>query len=506
MDQDFQAKFLLLVEQSDGDDDFLSEVMTRLEWLRKELAVLKIELLPQPFLSTSQPSQWWQEWVESQYGQAQLNLWRDHLSTFWQYASSSLRKNNINGIVLLGPHDPSELTGEARDLLESVAVRRVLCIALDPATPARKTNGVAIIPLDDRQAIVRTLALIREDVWTSSSSEDLPASRKEALSKVSDRRYRSWPPDADRVKSSQSAPEPPPGVPVFNPSALEPVLPAGSKSGEITIPVELWSEVKLGVSTPSELSPGDEFVARFAAYTPVFKAEVERIFKEESPSSPPRLDLESSRWKKGARVTVSLRATHLQIDNPLQTFDWNGEKNILRFDAKVLPEASARVLILKFEIAVEGLSLLSLRPEIQLSASPGSASPPSVLTERPAPRTAFASYAHADKVEVFNRISSVISFTGIDFFTDDVSIIPGEQWKARLESEIRNRDVFLLFWSRHAQESTYVDWEWRTALTAKREILPQALEPAEVAPPPKELSDLQFGGVYERLISSLRKP
>ena len=94
----------------------------------------------------------------------------------------------------------------------------------------------------------------------------------------------------------------------------------------------------------------------------------------------------------------------------------------------------------------------------------------------------------------------------IDFFVDDVSIIPGEAWKTRLESEIRQRDVFLLFWSRHAQESTYVDWEWRTALAAKRDILPQALEPAEVAPPPKELSDLQFGGVYERLISSLRKP
>jgi aspartate racemase len=298
------------------------------------------------------------------------------------------------------------------------------------------------------------------------------------------RRYRGWPP-ADG-------------------SAVPDV--AASDGTKMVEPSEQLVEVRLGVSTPSELSPGEEFVARFAAYTPVFKAEVERIFKEEAPSSRPRFDLESTKWKKGARVTVSLRATHVQIDNPVQTFEWNGEKNILRFDARVLPEASGKALILKFDIAVEGLSLLTLRPEIQLSATPGSASPQSVVTERPAPRTAFASYAHADKVEVFNRISSVVSFTGIDFFTDDVSIIPGEQWKARLESEIKNRDLFLLFWSRHAQESTYVDWEWRTALAAKRDILPQALEPAEVAPPPKELSDLQFGGVYERLISSLRKP
>jgi hypothetical protein len=496
MAHNFQTKFLLLVEES--RDVLLPEVFARLQSLRQKLAVHMIELLPQPFFSTAQPQGWWQEWIESQYGQAQLKRWLDHPSTFWLYVSSSLQNDNLNGIVILGRQYPAELTTEARDFLQSVSASRVLHLSLNQATLARQTDGSTIMPFDNLPAIIRQFEG-RSATNPTAASRRISASREETSNQSGGTRYRSWPPDAGGVKSSESAPE-------FDPSALKAVLPAASKSGEIGIPVELWSEVKLGVSTPSELSPGDEFVARFAAYTPDFKAEVERIFKEEAPSSRPRLDLESSRWKKGARVTVSLRATQVQIDNPVQTFEWNAEQNILRFDAKVLPEASGKVLILKFDIAVEGLSLLSLRPEIQLSATPGSALPPCVLTERPAPRTAFASYAHADKVEVFNRISSVISFTHIDFFTDDVSIIPGEQWKARLENEIKNRDVFLLFWSRHAQESTYVDWEWRTAWAAKREILPQALEPADVAPPPEELSDLQFGGVYERLIASLRKP
>jgi hypothetical protein len=495
MAHNLEQKFLLLVEES--REVLLPEVSARLQSLRQELAVHMIELLPQPIFSTSQPQGWWQDWIEAQYGQAQLNRWRDHPSTFWLYVSSSVQNDNINGIVILGRQYPAKLTTEARDFLQGVSASRVVHLSLNPATLARQTDGSTIMPFDDLPAIIRRLKA-RSVATLEAASRRVSPSREETSNQSGGDRYRSWPLDAGAVKSSQSAPE-------FDPSALKAVLPAASKSGEISVPVELWSEVKLGVSAPSELSPGDEFVARFAAYTPDFKAEVERIFKEEAPSSRPRFDLESSRWKKGARVSVSLRATQVQIDNPVQTFEWNGEKNILRFDAKVLPEASGKVLILKFDVAVEGLSLLSLRPEIQLSATPG-ALPPSVLTERPAPRTAFASYAHADKVEVFNRISSVISFTHIDFFTDDVSIIPGEQWKARLESEIRNRDVFLLFWSRHAQESTYVDWEWRTALAAKREIFPQALEPADVAPPPEELSDLQFGGVYERLLASLRKP
>ncbi|HBB96575.1 MAG TPA: hypothetical protein DC054_14405 [Blastocatellia bacterium] len=508
MNQDFQEKFVLLVEQRDGDDDFLSEVIARLEWLRKELAVLKIELLPQPFLSTSQPQQWWHDWVESQYGQAQLNLWQDRPSTFWQYASSCLQTKQIKGIVILGRHYPAELKAEARDLLRAARASRVLYLSLDEATIAQQSEAGTLIPFDDRWAIVRRLAAMTSTHGRAgSTSGNVAASQADPKLQVG-KRYRSWPPvdvhPEGSIENRAGGPD--------DSRATEPPnsdsAPGTTESESVPVePLKDWTEVRLGVSTPSQLSPGDEFVARFAAYTPVFKEEVERIFKEEAPSSRPRLDLESSKWKKGARVTVGLRATHVQIDNPVQTFDWNGEKNILRFDAKVLPDASGRVLILKFDIAVEGLSLLMLRPEIQLSAAPGSASPPSVLTEKPAPRTAFASYATADRFEVLSRIRSIQIVTGIDVFVDNLSIRPGDQWKATLESEIRKRDAFWLFWSQNAEKSPWVDWEWRTALASKTidGILPQPLEPADVAPPPQELSALQFGAAYEWYLSSLRK-
>jgi hypothetical protein len=56
-------------------------------------------------------------------------------------------------------------------------------------------------------------------------------------------------------------------------------------------------------------------------------------------------------------------------------------------------------------------------------------------------------------------------------------------------------------------KSPWVDWEWRTALATKSitGIQPHPLEPAQLAPPPKELSDLQFGSMYEWYILHLRK-
>jgi hypothetical protein len=122
-----------------------------------------------------------------------------------------------------------------------------------------------------------------------------------------------------------------------------------------------------------------------------------------------------------------------------------------------------------------------------------------------APRSAYASFASADRDHVMARIRSVQVATGMDVFLDCLSIRPGELWKESLREEIRRRDVFWLFWSRHAAKSEWVDWEWRTALAEKtiRGIQPCPLESADLAPPPPELADLDFGGLYEQMLLSL---
>jgi hypothetical protein len=50
-------------------------------------------------------------------------------------------------------------------------------------------------------------------------------------------------------------------------------------------------EVHLGASTPSAVSPGEAFVARFAAYTDATRDKVQAIIRQEAPSSKLSLDL-----------------------------------------------------------------------------------------------------------------------------------------------------------------------------------------------------------------------
>ena len=75
-----------------------------------------------------------------------------------------------------------------------------------------------------------------------------------------------------------------------------------------------------------------------------------------------------------------------------------------------------------------------------------------------------------------------------------------------LHREIVDREMFWLFWSRGAMASESVEWEWQTAYAQKGKncIQPHPLEPIDLAPPPKELEDLQFGNAFEAYIYSLR--
>jgi hypothetical protein len=267
-------------------------------------------------------------------------------------------------------------------------------------------------------------------------------------------------------------------------------------------------EVHLGTSAPAAVAAGERFVARFAAYTEACRSEVRRVFEQEAPSAQPRLDLEKCRWHPGTKVTVRLGAYRVDVANPVQNFTWNGTWQVLRFDATVHTGFVGRAIVLRFDIAVEGLPLLALRPELRLLEDPLREEARTVsFVEARAPRSAFASYARGDRREVLGRVRSLQIFTGIDVFLDCLSIRPGEQWKPKLSSEISARDVFWLFWSRTARASKWVDWEWRTALQTKSlgGIQPHPLEPIELAPPPEELSALEFGSMYEWYLVALRQ-
>lgn len=250
------------------------------------------------------------------------------------------------------------------------------------------------------------------------------------------------------------------------------------------------SPVHLGASAPAACRLGDEFTARFAAYVPADEAEVDALLRKLSPRAQPILGQEECLWQPGTAVRVSLVGKGLSVDPPVQDFVWQGRRVLLAFDVVVPQTAPEGVVVLKFDVAIDGIVVARLRMDLEIRAGAAVEAPRTVSVE--AARSAFASYSSQDRQRVLDRVAALQISAGMDIFLDCLSLHPGEHWEPRLEDEIRRRDLFLLFWSRPASESKWVEWEWRRALAeGKKDAM--EIHPLENGiKPPAELGDLHF--------------
>ncbi len=266
-------------------------------------------------------------------------------------------------------------------------------------------------------------------------------------------------------------------------------------------------DVWLSTAAPPQVARNSKFVARFSAYTEEYRSQVTKAVIAEAPEAKLHLDLHTCQWEPGTKVTVTLSAEPLHVEEPSQPFVWNGKWEILKFDVSAPDSITEGRFILRFDVFVEGLKIAKLRPELKIVHSQTAEKEERELEIVTAPDKAFASYASPDRREVLGRIRSLQIFTRIDVFLDCLSIHPGEPWKDRIKDEIADRDIFWLFWSRNALQSEWVDWEWRTALAGRTldYIQPHPLEGPDVAPPPTELAALQFGSLYESFLSQMKR-
>ena len=271
------------------------------------------------------------------------------------------------------------------------------------------------------------------------------------------------------------------------------IEPSGDRAAtEATEP----APVRLGASAPAQAAPGSEFSVRFVAYPPADEAAVARLLTELSARSEHRLNVHECRWQPGTTVTVRAAARRIDIAPAEQTFTWDGRRVLLDFDATVADDAPEGVVVLKLDVAVDGIVVARLRLDLAIARATDTAQPPVATTTSEPARSAFASYSSKDRERVLDRLAAVRIATGLDVFLDCLALNPGEQWKPRLEREIKGRDLFLLFWSPDSAASPWVEWEWRTALGEKGREAMQIHPLATGVKPPPELKDLHFGDVY----------
>ncbi len=107
----------------------------------------------------------------------------------------------------------------------------------------------------------------------------------------------------------------------------------------------------------------------------------------------------------------------------------------------------------------------------------------------------FVSYSHQD-LTVVEKLETAYKALGMQYLRDVESLRSGEQWNSALLKMIETADIFQLYWSAKAQQSRYVEQEWRYALGLQRENFIRPVYWEKPMPPvPAELNAIHFAPI-----------
>lgn len=402
--------------------------------------------------------------------------------------------------------DAGRPQGPWSDLYALGATLRFLVTGVDPPPAAQRLQHDALTPLEVlAPPALRPATLRLIDRLMAPRVQDRPASAAEALAAVLALNTLGAP---DRTALSPTS-----AAPAARPQTVP--MPADAKSrwaltGRIGEALSAWwrgrrspeaeppaaDPVWLGVRAPRRCAPRSEFTLHLAVYVQAARAAVQAQFDAAGePDDRRLLDLAPegpSGWRRGAPITVRPSGRHFRFTPQERRVEWNGQHRLVGFTACAADNAPASA-VFELLVLIDAVPVAAVPVQIAVAADAGAAAPAQQAVRTPA--TAFASYASLDAEEVAGRLSTLVRWApGLDIFQDCLDLHPNEDFKRQLEQQIGARELFLLFWSRHAAASPWVHWEFETALARKalEAILPLPLEDPALAPPPPELAHLHL--------------
>jgi len=249
--------------------------------------------------------------------------------------------------------------------------------------------------------------------------------------------------------------------------------------------------VRLGASAPEIVNPGANFLVHFVAYHPDLEIELQKQLNQLASDMTHRLDSARANWEIGTKVKVRVYRENLIVDPEEDEFQWGGEKHILDFRVKVAKRAMGP-RDLKFDVYVENYRICRIWMPLEVSYQSSDRMQNKTVSS---PQTAFASYATEDRLRVLDRVATLEIHCGLRVFLDCISMRPNAKWRELIPEMVLESDQLLLFWSKAARDSTWVDKEWRIAFKQKGidgiEIHP--LSTYDEAGLPQELAELVHG-------------
>jgi hypothetical protein len=278
-----------------------------------------------------------------------------------------------------------------------------------------------------------------------------------------------------------------------------------SSSGSDHTSLRAGEAVTFSTFAPSTIVTGQTFVIDLWAHT---SQQSECVLQEaKSVGRDRKLGVKAGvQISRGSVLGLLLEIPTMHIRDPTENLSWNGVPSNASFIVKVPENAARGPHTARIAITAAGIPLakLSFTIEVGTENSPRASLLPTMLKQM---RTAFASYSSRDRAEVFARVQGMKKIRPeLEVFLDVLSLRSGQDWEAQLNRYLPSRDVFFLFWSRHAKQSTEVEKEWRLALKMRglEYIDPVPLCDPKESPPPAELQGLHFNDLYLSYIKASR--
>lgn len=286
---------------------------------------------------------------------------------------------------------------------------------------------------------------------------------------------------------------------------------SGSGSNEIPpVPPHELSDssggdnVEVAVYAPPEVIKGDAVLIQVFCYALENAHEAQQLAVEFDEGTARRgLTTLAMPIQNGDRLQFHLTLNDIHIDAPHRQLIWNSRTSSVQFEIQIPKRYPLETLLGAVVINACGapvgrigfrLSVISKRAR----ACPMKAESIGYGAEKF--RKAFVSYSSKDRASVIARLQLLRPpLHQIEVFQDVREIEPGDDWNQTLGRRIEECDLFLLFWSTNASQSSFVKQEWEYALRRQgaRKAPPPTILPViiEGPPPPKapdELSHLHF--------------
>ncbi|MGO9987009.1 MAG: toll/interleukin-1 receptor domain-containing protein, partial [Rhodomicrobium sp.] len=209
---------------------------------------------------------------------------------------------------------------------------------------------------------------------------------------------------------------------------------------------------------------------------------------------------------RGTIIQVNVDGRGLEVDEGCQSVVWLGQPVALNFSCFIPATAKVNTFQPVVRFAVDGQPAGRVLFQIKVDENAMGLAGRLVGDYARRYNYAFLSYASGDRGEVLKR-AQALRAAGINFFQDILSLNPGERFEKKIHEHIDNSDLFMLFWSRHALASKWVQKEAEYALECQKknseglpDIVPIMLENLKQAPPPDKLNHIHFNDLTNYLI------